>query len=155
MSDHSTCSFTFVHPVKIKQVSRDEYYRKPRFGLEQSCLKFQRFQVRRSVRRAVIPTEVSHGFLQSLQASAERLIKSSRQTHPSTFLEFVSHWSSLQPMPYHVTKWNLRQINRDNKKTGDRALTMFNNKMFISLYSSPRRALNIRFTLYTVAASYH
>ena len=38
-----------------------------------------------------ILTEVYRAFIQSLQASADILIKSSRQTHPSTFLELVSY----------------------------------------------------------------
>jgi len=91
MSSHSACSFTLVRSVKIKAVSRDEYHRRPRIGLKQCCLKFHRSQVRRQGRIAVILTEVSRDFLQSLQANADRLIRSSIQTHPSTFLEFVSH----------------------------------------------------------------
>jgi hypothetical protein len=70
ISGHFACSFTCVYFVETKDAIGTSIYRKPWFTLKQFCLKFLRFQIRRSVRITVVPIEVSCGFLQSLQESA-------------------------------------------------------------------------------------
>jgi hypothetical protein len=66
ISGHSACSCTCVYFVETKDEIGTSIYRKPLFSLKQFCLKFQRFQIRRSVRITVVPIEVSRSFLQSL-----------------------------------------------------------------------------------------